>query len=160
MCAGDCLTIAAALAVNMPAYVLSEASDSQLLDCNWADSEHMVTDDSAPDVLHCSMPGLQALEQGAEAHSSCSAVMTGFATLLRALLNGAMQSADVKVGALSQHCCPAVARGAAGLGMKRWMLPECKHHVVTTSLDWAFSCVHQIVCALDWTEHLLKQRNN
>ncbi|KAK9805788.1 hypothetical protein WJX73_010423 [Symbiochloris irregularis] len=93
---GECFTIAAALAVNMPAYVLSEVSDAHLLDCNWADSEHMATDDSAPDLLHCTMPGLQSLEQSAELPSSCTAVMTGFAAMLQALLNGGMQNADLK----------------------------------------------------------------
>ena len=101
MLAGKCLTIAAALAVNMPAYVRSEIYASQLLACQWAQSEHMVPDAAAPDLLHCSMPGLRALQDAAESPSESTSVLHGFAALQQALLSAGMESVDIKVSTAS-----------------------------------------------------------
>ena len=107
--AGDCLNIAAALAVNMPAHALAEASSTCLLALHpHADRTLLPGGGAAPSgMLESDVPGLRHLQQTAEAATGSYPLTLAFASMLQALLTAGVSSEDVQVSMPHTVCTRA-----------------------------------------------------
>ena len=95
--AGDCLDIAAALAINMPGHVLVELSATRLLvplQPGPLLADYQSCSDS---LLEADIPGLQHLQQTTEAAAGSFPITMGFTTMLHALLVTGMCDSTLQV---------------------------------------------------------------